>query len=42
MIQCYECMVWFEVVWANDGFSRPEFCPMCGEEIDYTECESDE
>lgn len=38
MIICPECDVRFEVIWCNDGFSVPEYCPMCGEEIDYQEC----
>jgi hypothetical protein len=35
MIQCPECDVRFQVVWCNDGWSKPEYCPMCGCEMDY-------
>ncbi len=30
MVQCPECDARFMVVWCNDGYSRPEYCPMCG------------
>lgn len=35
MIKCPECERWFEVVWLNDGLGPPEYCPMCGVELDY-------
>lgn len=41
MIICPECDVHFTVIWNNDGFSKLEFCPMCGAEIDLEECEDD-
>ena len=34
-VVCPECDVQFMVVWANDGFSLPEFCPFCGVQMDY-------
>jgi uncharacterized paraquat-inducible protein A len=39
MVQCPECDARFMVVWCNDGYSRPEYCPMCGEEMDYSEAD---
>lgn len=38
-IQCPACERWFTVIWINDGLGPPEYCPMCGEEIDYEEAE---
>ena len=32
---CTACDLIFEVVWNNDGLGPPEYCPMCGSEIDY-------
>jgi len=32
---CPECGREFMVVWTNDGLGPPEYCPMCGEYIDF-------
>ena len=34
-ITCPGCGRDFTVVWTNDGLGPPEYCPMCGVEIDY-------
>lgn len=35
-IDCDECGVWFYVVWnRNAVYEKPEYCPFCGEELDY-------
>lgn len=34
---CPYCGFNFIVVWSNDGCGPPEFCPRCGEEMDYSE-----
>lgn len=36
MIECPECERRFSVTWLNDGLGSPEYCPMCGAEIDYS------
>jgi len=36
-IVCPECERRFYVVWWNDGLGAPEYCPMCGAEMDYAE-----
>lgn len=42
MVQCPECDIWFEVIWQNNPSGGPEYCPMCGTEMDYAECYKDE
>lgn len=42
MLVCPECDRTFEVVWLNDGLGPPEYCPMCGAEIDYLKCMEEE
>lgn len=37
-LQCPVCGRRFEVVWINDGLGPPEYCPMCGSEIDSVVC----
>jgi hypothetical protein len=36
-VQCPSCDVRFYVVWCNDGISKPEICPFCGEGMNYEE-----
>lgn len=38
MVICPECDCRFTVIWCNNGIDRPEYCPMCGAEINYEEC----
>jgi rRNA maturation endonuclease Nob1 len=42
MLTCTSCGRIFEVVWNNDGLGPPEYCPMCGAEIDYLKCMEEE
>lgn len=42
MIVCPECKRKFYVVWVTDVFGPPEYCPMCGVEIDYLKCMEEE
>ncbi len=35
-IQCPECEQWFTVIWNNNVLGGPEYCPMCGAEMDYS------
>ena len=39
LVQCPDCGRWFLVVWANDGLGPPEYCPMCGTEINFEDLE---
>ena len=41
MVRCPECERRFDVVWSNDGLGPPEYCPMCGAEIDYSQSEEE-
>jgi predicted Zn-ribbon and HTH transcriptional regulator len=34
-VWCQWCGFHFQVVWSNDGLGSPEYCPRCGEEMDY-------
>lgn len=36
-VRCPECDAVFMVVWHNslDTYGGPQFCPFCGEEMDY-------
>jgi len=42
MVICPECDRSFSVTWINTIEGGPEYCPMCGEPINYVECEHDE
>lgn len=44
MIQCPECDVWFYVVWNRCAwvFNGPDYCPFCGDEIDYASLQTQE
>ena len=35
LIICPECDAHFDVIWLNNEHGGPEFCPMCGVQIDY-------
>lgn len=38
MVRCPGCDCCFYVVWArNPMYPGPEYCPFCGDEIDYAE-----
>jgi hypothetical protein len=40
-VQCPSCNCWFSVIWQRTyPEEKPEYCPMCGEEIDYAECKT--
>ena len=32
---CSYCNLGAQVVWEDDGCGAPEFCPRCGEQMDY-------
>jgi Zn ribbon nucleic-acid-binding protein len=34
-VVCPICDARFYVVWWRDGYSKPEYCPMCGVGLDY-------
>lgn len=38
-VVCPYCGFRFTVIWSNDGLGPPEFCPRCGEEMDYGQTE---
>lgn len=33
-VQCSECNAVFTIIYRNDGFSKVEFCPFCGDEVE--------
>jgi rRNA maturation protein Nop10 len=39
MVMCPECGRYFTVIWLRDGLGPAEYCPLCGEEIDYSQFE---
>jgi hypothetical protein len=36
-IECPECGVEFELFWNRAGYNFPEYCPFCGEGMNYEE-----
>lgn len=41
MLQCPECGIWFSIMWVSNPIGGPEYCPMCGEPMDYKQAYDD-
>ena len=37
MVKCNVCGRWYSVIWSNDGLGPPEYCPMCGCDVDVSD-----